>query len=482
MEKIKKFLFKNKNTNQIILKNTFWLAFGELSSRLIKVFIIFYAIRVLGVRDWGVFSYAISLCALYMVFSDLGLTSILTRELSKDDQMKEKHISTSFLIKICINVFIFIIILLTGSLFSKDLITKDILIFVSLLMIFEGMRDFIFAINRSMEKMEVEAIVKILTNLLLVIFTYIFLLNSTSVHSLALGYMLGSLSGLILTLIIFRKHLRNPFRNFSMELVKPLITIAWPFALFAILGSIMSSTDVVMLGWMKDVDQVGYYSTSQRIVAFLYIIPGLVTSSLLPTLSKQIHDKEKISSVVHSSIRLIYLFAIPVVLGSLIVGDQIIHTLFGLDYSQSVNIFRISILNIIFAFPALIFNSIIFIFNRHKSIVRISLIGTILNISINFILIPKFGALGAAITTLISQIVITILMKKELEKIIQLKIFNKLSKIILASLIMSAFLFSFKYFMLNIYLSIFLSIVIYFLILLSMKEESIEKVTNILKE
>ena len=93
MEKVKAFLFKNNNTNQTILKNSFWLGFGELTSRLIKVFIIFYAIRILGVSDWGAFSYAISLCALYMVFSDLGLTSILTRELSKDDNMKEKHIS-----------------------------------------------------------------------------------------------------------------------------------------------------------------------------------------------------------------------------------------------------------------------------------------------------------------------------------------------------------------------------------------------------
>lgn len=482
MEKVKAFLFKNNNTNQTILKNSFWLGFGELSSRLIKVFIIFYAIRILGVSDWGAFSYAISLCALYMVFSDLGLTSILTRELSKDDNMKEKHISTSFLIKIFINLIIFLLILLTGSFFSKNVITKDILIIVSLLMIFEGMRDFIFAINRSMEKMEVEAMVKILTNILLVIFTYIFLINSKTVHSLALGYMLGSLSGLIFTLIIFRKHLKNLFKNFSLELVKPLVTIAWPFAFFAILGSIMSSTDVVMLGWMKDVDQVGYYSTSQRIVAFLYIIPGLITSSLLPTLSKQIHDKEKISSVVHSSIKLIYLFSIPLVFGSLVAGDQLITTLFGMDYSQSANIFRIAILNIIFAFPALIFNSIIFIFNRHKSIIKISLIGTVLNVCINFILIPKFGGLGAAITTLISQIVTTILMKKELEKIIKIKIFNNLSKIILASLIMSIFLFVFKYTGLNIYLSIIFSTVIYFIILLKIKEDSILKVTNIMKE
>ena len=90
--KIKLFLLSNQNINQTLAKNTFWLGFGEITSRLLKTIIIFYAIRILGASGWGTFSYAISLCGLFMIFSDFGISSILTRELAKPETNKENYI------------------------------------------------------------------------------------------------------------------------------------------------------------------------------------------------------------------------------------------------------------------------------------------------------------------------------------------------------------------------------------------------------
>ncbi|MCL5004783.1 MAG: hypothetical protein M1170_02470, partial [Patescibacteria group bacterium] len=60
LQKIKSFLFENKTTRQTIAKNTFWLFFGEISSRVLRAAIVIYAARVLGADGWGVFSYAIT--------------------------------------------------------------------------------------------------------------------------------------------------------------------------------------------------------------------------------------------------------------------------------------------------------------------------------------------------------------------------------------------------------------------------------------
>lgn len=479
--KVKKFLFKNTSTGQILAKNTFWLGFGEITSRVLKVFIIFYAIRVITVSEWGAFSYAISLCGLFMIFSDMGLSSILTRELSKDDTLKNKYISTSFVVKIILNLIIFLIVIFFAPLLSKNILSIEIIPIIALLMVFDSIRDFIFSINRAMEKMEMEAIVKIITNILLIIFTYIFLLQSRSIYSLAMGYMIGSLSGLVLTLIIFRKYLKDVVKNFSKDLVRPLLTIAWPFAFFAILGSIMSGTDTVMLGWIKDTTEIGFYATSQRVVAFMYIVPGLIVSSLLPTLTKQVEDKVKMKNILSYSLKVIYLFSIPVVLGGLILGDSLIVKLFTSEYIPTINIFKIAIVSILFTFPALVFNSVIFIFNRHKNIIRISLIGTTLNVIINIFLIPIYGGIGAAIATTVSQFIIMLLMKKELDKVIKLKMFSGLSKIILSSVLMSIFLFILKYMNINIWMSIILGVVMYFLVVFLLEEEVLLQFKKILK-
>ena len=479
--KIKLFLLSNQNINQTLAKNTFWLGFGEITSRLLKTIIIFYAIRILGASGWGTFSYAISLCGLFMIFSDFGISSILTRELAKPETNKENYISTSFLIKILLNILIFIIIIFTAPVFSKDIIATHIIPIVALIMIFDGMREFIFAINRSLEKMEAEAVLKIVTNVLLIIITYIFLVGSATVTSLALGYMAGSLAGLIVTLFIFRKHLKNIFQGFSTDLIKPLITTAWPFAFFAILGSIMANTDTVMLGLMKDTTEVGFYATSQRIIAFLFILPGLIASSLLPTLTKQINDKEKIKNVVNSSIKIIYMIAIPLTLGGLIIGDSLIVKLFGAEYGPATRMLQIALISILFVFPALIFNNIIFVFNKHKSVIKIFLIGTILNVLMNIILIPKYGGIGSSIATLISQILIMILIQKELSKLIKVNLFSGSLKLIVASIIMSIMLYFLRITDVNIWASIS-SVILYFSILIIMKEEFLLKIIHTIQK
>jgi O-antigen/teichoic acid export membrane protein len=433
----------------------------------------------LGVSDWGVFSYTISLCGLFMIFSDMGLSSILTRELAKNDKERIKYISTSFSLKILLNAIIFLIILIIAPLLSENNISKDLILIVTVLMISDSIRDFAFSINRSMEKMEAEAFIKIFTNILIVIIAYIFLINSKTVYSLAMGYMIGSLAGVGITLIILKKHIKNLVNNFSKDLVKPLLTIAWPFAFFAILGSIMANTDAVMLGWIIGTEEVGLYATSQRVVTFLYIIPGLITSSLLPTLSRQLNNLEKIKNVVHTSIQIIYLFSIPMIFGGLIIGGDLIIKLFGEQYIGSIDMFKISLLSVLFVFPALVFNNIIFIFNKHSSIIRISFIGAILNIIINILLIPHYGGVGASFATLSSQIVIMLLMKKELENIIELKIFQSLSKIILASIFMSILLIIFKSFEISIYLNILISIIIYIVLLIFLKESSLNKIKTL---
>lgn len=481
VQKIKNFLFKNKNTSQIIAKNTFWLGVGEITSRLLKLVIIFYAIKILGVSDWGVFSYTISLCGLFMIFSDMGLSSILTRELAKNSTEKDKYISTSFILKIGLNLVLFLIILFIAPLLTGGNTSIDLIYIITILMIADSIRDFSFSINRSMENMEAEAFLKILTNILIVIIAYIFLINSKTVHSLAIGYMIGSLIGMVVTLFTLRKHIKKITKNFSKELVQPLLIIAWPFAFFAILGSIMANTDAVMLGWVKGNTEVGLYSTSQRIVTFLYIIPGLIATSLLPTLSKQMDNLEKIKNVINTSIKIIYLFAIPVVLGGLIIGGDVIIKLFGDQYVGSIMMFKISLISILFVFPALVFNNIIFIFNKHSSIIKISLIGTLLNVLINILLIPKYGGNGASIATLISQIIIMFLMMREINKIIQLEVFKGLTKTILSSIIGSIFMYLLIILNMNTYLIIIITIAIYTLMLLILKERSISQMLSIIK-
>ncbi len=100
MDRIKKFLFHNTGIKQTVAKNTFWLFLSEVSGRLFRMVLIIYAARVLGASGWGSFSYGLSVASLLMIFSDIGISGLITRELAQKKEEYRTFISTALAIKI----------------------------------------------------------------------------------------------------------------------------------------------------------------------------------------------------------------------------------------------------------------------------------------------------------------------------------------------------------------------------------------------
>ncbi|MDP3901436.1 MAG: oligosaccharide flippase family protein, partial [bacterium] len=98
--KVKNWLFQNQNIAQTIAKNTFWLFSGQIVSRLLRAAIVIYAARVLGAASWGAFSYALGIAAFLTIFSDIGINALITKEASRNPQLKDAYLSTAFFTKL----------------------------------------------------------------------------------------------------------------------------------------------------------------------------------------------------------------------------------------------------------------------------------------------------------------------------------------------------------------------------------------------
>jgi O-antigen/teichoic acid export membrane protein len=145
-EKIKRLLLKNTSARQTIAKNTFWLTVSNIGGRLLRAIVIIYAARLLGPHPYGVFTYAISLVAFLSVFVDLGLNSILTREVAKDDrpETRARLISTIFYLK----ALLLALGIASIMLFAPRLTTiqEAIALFplISIILILYGVHDFAY--------------------------------------------------------------------------------------------------------------------------------------------------------------------------------------------------------------------------------------------------------------------------------------------------------------------------------------------------
>jgi O-antigen/teichoic acid export membrane protein len=481
LQKIKIFLFQNQTIRQTVAKNTFWLFFGEISGRLLRAVLVIYAARILGVENWGVFSYTITMSAFFSIFSDFGLSALLTKKFIRNPETQEKYLSTAFFIKLGMLIFSIFLIIFIAPFFTKIEAVKPLLLIAALILAFDGLREFSLALNRALEKMEREALVKIITNFAIVGFGIGFLLIFATARTLAIAYAIGSGIGFLAIIWILRSYFKNLFSNFSKNLLWPILTSAWPFALLGLLGTIMINTDILMLGWYKTTEEIGFYSAAQRPVQFFYIIPGLFAMAVFPTFARLAKkDNEKFRRILERTITLILLIGTPLALGGIILGKEVILLLFGNQYLASVLAFQILLITILFNFPNALLSNAIFAYDEQKKFIGVVALGALGNVALNILLIPPYGIAGAAIATIGAQILITGFIWLKMKKINYFAVFPYLKKVLLATTIMAIITFGLKYLEVNLFINLIASIIIYFGSLTILKESILKEIKGII--
>ena len=440
LSKVREFLFRNKTAGQTAVKNVFWLSAGQIGSRVFRASVIIYAARALGAEGYGVFSYVLGLAGFFTIFADIGINPILTREAAKEPDKADYYFATAFWIKIALLLGTMLLIVFAAPYFSKIEEAKPLLIFVAFLTLFDGLREFQIAFFRSKEKMELEALVTTLTNVAITLFGFAILRFFPTPQALATTYALSAGAGTIAGLIMLRRNFLGVFRFFRKDLVKKIMHTAWPIATMALMSVFMMNVDVIMLGYLKTAEEIGFYSAGQKIVQLLYTLPSLLAISLFPILSRFVgqKDKERTKTVMEKGIAVTLLVGIPVTLGGVILGSDIINFVYGAEYMPAVASFNFLILTLLTVFPGTLLGNYILAYDKQRSYVPIIIAASISNIVFNLLLIPKYGAAGSALATLITQTIYNSLVWFLAKRINNLKVFRHLKKVIFASLLMGA--------------------------------------------
>ncbi len=423
--KIKSWILKDRGISPTVAKNTAWLFAGQIFGRLTRVAIVIYAARILGPASWGAFSYVMGLVAFLTIFADVGISAIVTREASRDAEAGNKYFSTAFFIKILI-LFFGAAIFFVGSPFITKIEEAKLLFPVAaLILVLDSLRNFGFSISRAKEKMNWEGGNEILTNGAITAFGFIALYLSPNSLSLITSYALAIGLGFLVIASQLKSYFKNLVTHFDRTLVKKILAMSWPFALFSSLGAIMINTDLIMLGWLRSAEEVGWYAAAQRPVMFLYIFPALFATSLFPTFSRLAEkNKDIFREILKTAVKIALFAALPITLFSVIFGNQIIQLLFGQEYLNSVLSFQILAVTFLIIFPSALINNAIFASNRQRDFIIFALVGSIGNIALNLILIPVWGIAGCAVSTLITQLIANSLMWIKIRSIAGFKLFG----------------------------------------------------------
>ncbi len=410
-----------------IIDNIGWLFFERVLRMGIGLSISTAMARYFGPEKFGVLNYALATIGLYGAFASLGFYNLIVRKIVNEPLLKEETIGTAAFLQFLSGCFIYIVILLNLFFFRMGNPLAEVLIAILGSAILFKVSDIAIYWFES----QVQSVYVVLVqNTILISFAIIKLfliylkapiedfawvmVGESIVTSLALISVFG-LYGINL------KALRIKF-----SLAQSLLKDSWPLVISGIMMMIYMRIDQIMLGEIAGAKSLGIYSAAVKLSEAWYAIPITIVASFAPSLLQAKKSNENLYyGKMQQLFNLMSLLSLILALLLTFLSKPIIIFLFGQDYADAAPVLSIHIWTSIFVFLGVASTQWFIAEGKFNLILERSMIGVFFNIILNLILIPDFGALGAAISILISQFIVSLmydLVRSETRKLFYMKI------------------------------------------------------------
>jgi len=429
-------------TGRRLIKNFLSLSGSDVIARLLGSVLTIYIARVLGAGVFGQLSFAIAFTSYFTLFSDFGLTTLGVREIAKDKK-KTSTFGTNILVLQLLLAFLLILVLSALLIFLPLSFRTKIITFLFGLGIIPGALNMAY-IFQAYEEMEYMAVGKIIAQIGYVIVGFIFIYLFKDILVLPIVSLIAGLIGAAVIFYLLKKKIKFIWSKISWRQIKKLIERAYPFLIAALAVQIYYNMDSIMLQFMKGEVIVGLYNAAYKIVLLIISIGGFIAGTFFPLLSSAFkRDKKLFFKSINMWSRINGALIIPIVAGGILLARPILNLLYGQEFVKATFAFQILILlpGIIFLSSVLV-NPLLAIGQEKKNTIATS-IGALVNIIGNFLLIPRFSLNGAAVATLIAEVVVFSYLAFCFHKYLKINVVykNYFSKPVLASLVMGGVLY-----------------------------------------
>ncbi|WKZ24435.1 MAG: flippase [Patescibacteria group bacterium] len=423
-----------------IAKNTSYFTLALVIQKIISLTYFTIYARELGPADLGQYYFAISITSIFSIFLDIGIGNVITREVAKYQEKARSYVANVLGLKFILGFMTLSVLFVWTQAWEYNELTKHLIYISAASMILDGFTATFYAALRGFHNLFHESIASVVFQLIVLFSSLMIFARGLSIEWLMASLVLASLFNLIYSAIIgYRVKGLSLKPTLNKVILKPLLIIAAPFAVFLLFQRSYTYFDSVLLFKLAGDYALGIYQIPFKIILALQFLPMAFVASLYPALSSYWHNnKEQLSVTFTRAINYSLILSIPVAVGVIIMAEPIV-ALFQSGFAEAANPLRLSMLAIPFIFLGYPVGSLLNACDKQKRNTINMGITALASIILNLILIPKFGVLGACLTVVLTSFLMLILGWSVVPKIIEgsfYKTFKLFPKIILAGLIM----------------------------------------------
>ena len=453
-----------------IFKNMSWLFISQIIASICGFVWTILIARYLGVNDYGILGFAISLTGILSILFDFGIGFHSVRHIATNYDSAPKYLGNAIPLKSLFSIFGFIVTLIILIIINANEITIIVTLLFTIEQIIKKFVELMNATFQAFEEGKYQGIGNTILNVLLLIFILITITTDFGIIGIAFSYILANTIALIYEYYVFNKHITKPVFELDKTFCKAITLAALPFAASVILNNIYYSIDIVMLSKIVGNYATGIYNATYKLISVLTLFYSVYTAVIFPVMSKFFKNDKKLLLISYEkSIKYLMLVMIPLAIGTMFYSLDIIQLIYGHEYDQAAPVLSILIWTVCLLFISGAGNTLLNASHKEVAVTKIYAVAAVFNVIFNFFMIPHFSYNGAAITTVLSDIIIVIIQSYAIYKLghrPDKKLYFDLTKIIIGSAVLGIALYFLN---LNMWVAIPVGIIIYLTVITLLK-------------
>ncbi len=384
--------------------------------------------NIVGASEYGLFFALFNFSLLLNIFLDFGLTNFNNRSISQHPQLLPRYLSNLVGIKLLMAIAYFVISIMAAYFLGYSQRQLGMLM---VLVVNQFLASFILYLRSNISGLQLfktDSILSVTDRVFMILLCSVMLWGPLRsefkiewfIYAQTIAYLVTTAISLVIVVKKVNVFVPRINRIFLVSILKK----SYPYALLVLLMSFHFRVDSVMIERLLPNGNfhAGIYAQAFRLLDVSTMVPFLFASLLLPIFSRMLKQGEQIISLLGFSVRLLFAASIVFSLVCIVYRDSIMELLYVNHTAESSAIFATLMVCFVFVSISYIFGTLLTANGSLYILNIIALVGVVVNVVLNVVLIPRHFALGAAVASLITQALVSLLQLGVAIKIFKLRV------------------------------------------------------------
>ncbi len=378
-------------------KNTFFLTSSQVISRIVGFAFFIFLARSLGVENFGVYVFTISLMYNFIPVADFGLERLVLRDVSRDHSRENEYLAKLIPLRFLLSLAAYVLCLVLGYLLKLNSAQIIYLAVFGLSLFPVNFVYLIISILNAKEKMQYMAGTGLATILLTAILGIIVISEKLNLFWLFFSYPVACfLVGIYFIFLTKRLRLKLGWK-IDLSLWGKSLSESWVFAVFTILAVFYLRATLIMTKTFLGSEEAGIYGSVYKFVEAGILLPQSLALALFPLSSRlSTGSPKKLANLYLKGLGVLFLLSLPVAAILILFSRQIVLLAYGVSYLRAVEILPILGISLILFFVNSLPGNIIQNSDKVRNFLPLSILIFMFVYILGFLAIPNYGLAGAA--------------------------------------------------------------------------------------